>query len=88
MTGWFDERIVETGRLPLFFLLLAFVLTFLFMMQPLQFVMNSMPHLTRAGVALDRIDEAEAAHAGAAGQRQQRAARAETGENGSALELR
>ncbi|WP_374610756.1 DUF2254 family protein [Gordonia sp. (in: high G+C Gram-positive bacteria)] len=30
MTGWFDERIVETGRLPLFFLLLAFVLTFLF----------------------------------------------------------
>ncbi|WP_439031049.1 DUF2254 family protein [Gordonia terrae] len=30
MTRWFDERIVETGRLPLFFLLLAFVLTFLF----------------------------------------------------------
>ncbi|WP_055476892.1 DUF2254 family protein [Gordonia sp. HS-NH1] len=30
MAGWFDERIVETGRLPLFFLLLAFVLTFLF----------------------------------------------------------
>jgi uncharacterized membrane protein len=30
MAGWFDRTIVETGRLPLFFLLIAFVLTFLF----------------------------------------------------------
>ncbi|MCR5978916.1 DUF2254 domain-containing protein [Gordonia jinghuaiqii] len=30
MTRWFDERIVEPGRLPLLILLLAFVLTFLF----------------------------------------------------------
>lgn len=30
MTEWFSERIVESGRLPLFILLVAFVLTFLF----------------------------------------------------------
>lgn len=30
MARWFDHTIVETGRLPLFFLLIAFVLTFLF----------------------------------------------------------
>ncbi|ROZ86547.1 DUF2254 domain-containing protein [Gordonia sp. OPL2] len=30
MARWFDHTIVETGRLPLFFLLVAFVLTFLF----------------------------------------------------------
>ncbi|MEE3852328.1 DUF2254 family protein [Gordonia sp. LSe1-13] len=30
MTRWFDDAIVDTGRLPLFFLLVAFVLTFLF----------------------------------------------------------
>lgn len=30
MTRWFEHTIVDTGRLPLFFLLVAFVLTFLF----------------------------------------------------------
>ncbi|AZG46946.1 DUF2254 domain-containing protein [Gordonia insulae] len=30
MARWFDQTIVDTGRLPLFFLLVAFVLTFLF----------------------------------------------------------
>ncbi|OZG30062.1 hypothetical protein BH683_005495 [Williamsia sp. 1138] len=30
MYEWFDRTIVDTGRLPLFFLLVAFVLTFLF----------------------------------------------------------
>ncbi|MGV9860421.1 DUF2254 family protein [Gordonia sp. NPDC003425] len=30
MTRWFDQTIVETGRLPLFLFLIAFVLTFLF----------------------------------------------------------
>ncbi|MFW0793073.1 DUF2254 family protein [Gordonia sp. CPCC 205515] len=30
MTRWFDQSIVETGRLPLFIMLVAFILTFLF----------------------------------------------------------
>ncbi len=30
MRSWFEHTVVDTGRLPLFFLLLAFVLTFLF----------------------------------------------------------
>ncbi|GAC69275.1 DUF2254 domain-containing protein [Gordonia soli] len=30
MTRWFEHTVVDTGRLPLFFLLVAFVLTFLF----------------------------------------------------------
>ncbi|MBB3039137.1 hypothetical protein [Hoyosella altamirensis] len=30
MTEWFTERIVDSGRLPLFFLMVAFALTFLF----------------------------------------------------------
>ncbi|MDV6273532.1 DUF2254 family protein [Rhodococcus erythropolis] len=30
MGSWFEHTVVDTGRLPLFFLLLAFVLTFLF----------------------------------------------------------
>jgi len=30
MSHWFTERFVDTGRLPIFFLLVAFVLTFLF----------------------------------------------------------
>ncbi|NED59462.1 hypothetical protein G3I15_00840, partial [Streptomyces sp. SID10244] len=30
MARWFDQTIVDTGRLPLFFLLIAFVLTFVF----------------------------------------------------------
>ncbi|MGC4960716.1 DUF2254 family protein [Gordonia sp. DT101] len=30
MARWFDQTIVDTGRLPLFFLLIAFMLTFLF----------------------------------------------------------
>ncbi|GAA1456126.1 DUF2254 domain-containing protein [Williamsia maris] len=30
MSHWFTERFIDTGRLPIFFLLVAFVLTFLF----------------------------------------------------------
>ena len=35
----------------------GYILAILYMMQPLQFVMNSMPHLTRADIALRRIEK-------------------------------